>query len=51
MGVFYDEQLWDARSFVLKLVECCQCANGLTSVALAKEVANYQFQFPIKEAA
>ena len=40
-GVFYDGQFWDARALVLKLGECCQCAN----------VANYQFQFPMKEAA
>ena len=47
-GVFYDEQLWDARALVLKLVtgakrsgECCQCGN----------VASCQFQFPIEEAA
>ena len=35
----------------VRLDECCQCANGLTSVALAKEVASCQFQLPMKEAA
>ena len=32
-------------------MKCFQCEKGLTSVALAKEVASGQFQFPMKEAA
>ena len=41
-------QLWDARALVLALItcakrsrECCQCAS----------VANYQYHFPMEDAA